>query len=51
MNAVYLRRRWLLARPWIKDGVIGLCFVGGPIAFMYALGHLADFCSRLGWCA
>lgn len=51
MNTLSLRRRWLIARPWIQDCLLGACFIVGPIAFMYLLGYLGDLCIRSGWCA
>lgn len=51
MNVLSLRRRWLVARPWLKDIMIGLSFIAGSVGAMWMLGHLADLCTNSGWCA
>lgn len=51
MSALTTRRRWLLARVWIKDIGIGCAFIVVIVAAMYGLGHLADYCTAWGLCS
>lgn len=41
MNAVTLRRRWLIARPWIEDVLIALCFIAATVIVWKALDVMA----------
>jgi hypothetical protein len=51
MNALALRRRWLLARPWVMDGLTGLALIGFMVAAFWALGQFASVCQAAGYCA
>lgn len=37
-------------RPWLRDIVIGICFIVVIIGAMAMLGKLADICSYFQWC-
>ncbi len=50
MNALALRRRWLVARPWIKDGLAGIALVGFMIASFFVMDAAAAFCQAMGYC-
>lgn len=49
MNSLTLRRKWLVARPWLKDGAMLLAFLAMGPAALWALGETVDFLTRHGW--
>lgn len=49
MNTLTMRRRWLTARPWLKDFAILLGFAVSGGIILWGLGELADVASLHGW--
>lgn len=51
MPALTMRRRWLIAKPWVRDFAIAIGFIIAVMVTMWGLGQLADVCMAMGWCA
>jgi hypothetical protein len=51
MNAVSIRRRWLIARPWLQDSLAAILMIATAIAILVLMGECADLCTAWGWCA
>lgn len=50
MNAIALKRRWLIARPWIKDGLAGVLLVAFMVAAFRLMDVTAALCQAWGYC-
>lgn len=51
MNALAIRRRWMIARPWIKDGLAGLLLVAFMVAAFRLMDVAAAICQALEFCS
>ena len=51
MNIIAMRRRWLIARPWIKDGLTAICLIIFVVASFFLMDMAAAICTALEYCA
>lgn len=51
MNALMWKRRWYHARPWLMDGLAGVCLVAFMVGTFWLLDLGAAICRAKGYCA